>query len=481
MRPENNRRITYMQPAFALAIGTAIMLAVVSISAQATVFIGGLNSPSKMITAGGSSLLVAEAGMTTAANSGRISLVNRVTGARQTLIDGLPSATSLSGGAPDASGPSGLKLNGQKLYLTIGAGDTSIPVTGGTILNPAPSSPLLDSVLELTLPVDYETLASSFSLSNANQATLNGGGQVTLNNGEGKQLIVRLVANLPNFVAEPRPALPENIREANCYGVEISGDSLYVIDASFNLLYRVNIATGVSETFAVFAIRPNPTPVGPPFIEPVPDSIRLVGGNLVISLLTGFPFVQGLSEVRTVNLATGTQAVLISGLTSALEVIPFETANNAFLVLEFSSNQLAQAPGRLKLFTSPAANPIILADGLITPTSVVRVAPTGTTYITEKATGRIMRLAGPSAAGVSISGRVVSSDGRGLRNAIITITDMQGVSRTAITSSFGYYTFSDAQAGGSYVITVSAKRFRFASRIIEAFDDLTNVDFVGQE
>ena len=290
MKLENHKQITYKHLILVLTIGMTIILGVVSISAQVSVLTGGLNSPSKMITTEGSSLLVAEAGTITAANSGRISLVNRVTGARQTLIDGLPSATSRAGGAPEASGPSGLKLNGEKLYLTIGAGDVSIPVTGGTIVNPAPSSPLLDSVLELTLPVDYETLASGFTLSAANQATLNGGGQVTLNNTEGKQLTIRLVANLPNFVAEPRPALPGNIRESNCYGVEISGDSLYVIDASFNLLYRVNIATGASETFAVFANRPNPTPVGPPFIEPVPDSIRLVGGNLVISLLTGFPF-----------------------------------------------------------------------------------------------------------------------------------------------------------------------------------------------
>jgi len=480
MKLENYKQMTHKNLIFALAIGMMIMLGVVSMSAQA-VFTVGLNSPSKMITAGGSSVLVAESGTTTATNSGRISLVNRVTGVRQTLIDGLPSATSLSGGAPEASGPSGLKLSGQKLYLTIGAGDVSMPVTGGTIVNPAPSSPLLDSVLELTLPAEYETLISGFSLSSANQATLNGGAIVTLNNAEAKQLIVRLVANLPNFVAEPRPALPQHIREANCYGVEISGDSLYVVDASFNLLYRVNIATGTFETFAVFANKQNPTQVGPPFIEAVPDSIRLVGDNLVISFLTGFPFVQGLSEVRTVNLATRAQAVLISGLTSALEVIPFETSNSAYLVLEFSSNMLAQAPGRLKLFTSPTANPIILADGLITPTSVVRVLPTGSILISEKATGRIMRLPGPSAAGVNISGRVVTPDGRGLRNALVTMTDQRGMTRTVATGSFGYYTFSGAPAGESFVLSVSSKRFRFVSRIIEVFDNLTNVDFVGQE
>lgn len=85
-------------------------------------------------------------------NNGRISLVNRGGGARRTLIDGLPSGVTTAGGSPIPAGPSGLKLDGQKLYLTIAAGDTAISVTGGLILNPNPSSPLFNSVLELTLP-----------------------------------------------------------------------------------------------------------------------------------------------------------------------------------------------------------------------------------------------------------------------------------------------------------------------------------------
>ncbi|MEJ7700232.1 MAG: ScyD/ScyE family protein [Pyrinomonadaceae bacterium] len=269
------------------------MLGAVAAQAQATsVFTTGLNNPAKIITAGQTSLLVAEAG-TTAPNSGRISLVNRTTGARQTLIDNLPSAINLDGGSPEPGGPSGLKLSGQKLYLTIGSGNTAMPATGGFIVNPNPASPLFDSVLELTLPADYETLASGFTLSFANQTTLNGNAPVTLTNAEGKQLTVRLVANLPNYVSEPRPALPEHIRPSNLYGIELSGSSLYVVDASFNLLYRVFVANGAYETFATFAYKPNPTPVGPPFIEPVPDSIRLVGNNLYISFLSGFPFVAG--------------------------------------------------------------------------------------------------------------------------------------------------------------------------------------------
>ena len=338
MKFQNTLRITRKNLTCGLAIALTTLLVAVASPAQTSVFTVGLNNPAKITVAGGSSLLVSESGTDTP-NSGRVSLVNRTTGARRTLIDGLPSGVTRSGGAPEASGPSGIKLSGLKLYLTISAGDTSTQVTGGAIVNPAPSSPLLISILELTLPADYETLASGFTLSFANQTTLNGNAPVTLTNAEGKQMIVRLVVNLPNFVSDPRPTLPENIRESNPYSIEFSGGALYVADASFNLLYRVQIATGAFEVFTTFGFKPNPTPIGPPVIEPVPDSIRLVGNNLYVSFLSGFPFVAGLAEVKTVNLNTRTQTVLIPNLTSALDVLPFNGTGgdtDSYLVLEFS-------------------------------------------------------------------------------------------------------------------------------------------------
>ncbi len=400
MKLHNTLRITRKNLTRGLAMALTILFGTVASPAQTSVFTVGLNNPAKITAAGGSSLLITESGTDTP-NSGRISLVNRTTGARRTLIDGLPSGITRAGGAPEVSGPSGIKLSGLKLYLSISAGDTSTQVTGGAIHNTAPSSPLLISILELTLPADYETLASGFTLSFANQTTLSGNAPVTLTNAEGKQLTVRLVVNLPDYVSDPRPALPDNIRESNPYAIELSGGALYVADASFNLLYRVQVATGAFEVFTTFAFKPNPTPVGPPFIEPVPDSIRLVGSNLYVSFLSGFPFAAGLAEVKTVNLNTRQQTVLIPNLTSALDVLPFNGTggeNDSYLVLEFSANQLAQAPGRLKLFTSTSETPRILVDNLVTPTSIARDAQTGAIFVTEKATGRIMRVNAPHAA-----------------------------------------------------------------------------------
>ena len=86
-----------------------------------------------------------------------------------------------------------------------------------------------------------------------------------------------------------------------------------------------------------------------------------------------------------------------------------------------------------------------------------------------------------TAAGVEVSGRVMTPDGRGLRNATVTITDSKGVQRTATTGSFGSYSFEDVEAGSSFVMGVTSKRYRFSSRVINVTDSLTNVDFVGME
>ena len=82
---------------------------------------------------------------------------------------------------------------------------------------------------------------------------------------------------------------------------------------------------------------------------------------------------------------------------------------------------------------------------------------------------------------VMVSGRVVTPDGRGLRNAVVSLIDSQGVRRTATTSSFGIYSFSDVRADETYIFTIASKRYRFTPRQMLVSDSLSNVDFVGLE
>lgn len=87
----------------------------------------------------------------------------------------------------------------------------------------------------------------------------------------------------------------------------------------------------------------------------------------------------------------------------------------------------------------------------------------------------------PTAAGVSVSGAILTAGGNGIRNARVTLTGTDGSSRTVFTGSFGLYRFLDVPAGQSYVVSVSTGRFTFEipAMVITVHDELTGVDFVA--
>ncbi len=86
----------------------------------------------------------------------------------------------------------------------------------------------------------------------------------------------------------------------------------------------------------------------------------------------------------------------------------------------------------------------------------------------------------PTAANVSVSGRVLAANGRGVSNAVVSLIGINGVSKTARTSSFGYYRFEDVRVGETYVISVDSKRYRFAPRTMNIADELADLDFVAE-
>lgn len=86
----------------------------------------------------------------------------------------------------------------------------------------------------------------------------------------------------------------------------------------------------------------------------------------------------------------------------------------------------------------------------------------------------------PTAAAVSVSGRVLSSAGVGLMNASVTMTDSSSNTRTARTNPFGYFRFFEIQAGQTYIVSISSKRFSFAPQVLTVMEDLTELNFSPQ-
>jgi len=363
----------------------------------------GLQLPSKVIFTHYGNLVVAESG-TPAANTGRITILDRTGGPRRTLVDGLPSGMSGGGEESAPSGPSGLALQGTTLYVTIGAGDGVLPgpAPGTEIVNPAPSSPLVSSLLSLRSSVPFDVARGGFSLTVTDHTELKNGGTVTRTNAQGETLAVRLIADFPNSTPNPRPDFQPNVRASNPFGVVAQGETVYVVDASQNVIRRVDANSGEWTTLTTFGAVQNPLPFGPPFTDPVPDSLHLRGNDLIVTYLTGFPFPPGKAEVRKVNMLTGASETLIGGLTSAIDAHPLGSgANDPLLVLEFSTNMTEGAPGRLRL-VAPGGAPVVLAENLPTPTSMAVDARSGEVFITHIFPGLVTR--------VNVAGRIPAAE-----------------------------------------------------------------------
>ncbi len=83
----------------------------------------------------------------------------------------------------------------------------------------------------------------------------------------------------------------------------------------------------------------------------------------------------------------------------------------------------------------------------------------------------------PTAANVSVSGRVHSPSG-GIANAVVTITSPNGTALRTSTSSLGYFRFDDIVAGSTYTVAVASKRYRFTPRIVTISDSVEDLDFI---
>lgn len=162
-------------------------------------------------------------------------------------------------------------------------------------------------------------------------------------------------------------------------------------------------------------------------------------------------------NLMTVGLLTG------SALTNAALGFDYSsTTNTAYLAYTFETNSF--------LYT------VNLDTGAAT-----FVGSIGTANINVG--GIAAETAGPTAATVSASGRVVKAKGAGgISNASVTIFNATtGAEQTVRTNAFGYFSFAELPAGNLYIFSVRHKRYRFEPQVLqmlESHDDLIfmNID-----
>lgn len=88
----------------------------------------------------------------------------------------------------------------------------------------------------------------------------------------------------------------------------------------------------------------------------------------------------------------------------------------------------------------------------------------------------------PTSSAASVSGRVTTANGQGIRGAAIVITgNSLSTPIIAKTGSLGYFQINNLDSGQTYVVTVVSKRFTFPqpSRVINLTDSISDVDFIA--
>jgi predicted outer membrane repeat protein len=91
-----------------------------------------------------------------------------------------------------------------------------------------------------------------------------------------------------------------------------------------------------------------------------------------------------------------------------------------------------------------------------------------------------MQIFVPTAAGVSLSGRVVNAAGAGISGVQVTLTATDGSVRSTVASSFGYYRFDDVPTGTPCILSAATKRYEFNALVVAASGNLTGLDLIAE-
>ncbi len=211
------------------------------------------------------------------------------------------------------------------------------------------------------------------------------------------------------------------------------------------VIVPVLVDTAGNEAGYTFSVSYDNTALSNPVV-----TIGNSGGDVVSNVATA-----GQIGISVTNFAEGTIAV---GTVKTLVNITFTTSG---------------APG------TTTTTPVTLSDTLAKrkASGFDPNAPVTQPTYTD---GNVVIVA-PTAAGATITGKVLTANGRGIKNALLTLIDSTGKKFTTTTGSFGFYRFNDVASGGTTIIKVAAKRYSFANavKVIGVNENIENLDFIA--
>ena len=118
------------------------------------------------------------------------------------------------------------------------------------------------------------------------------------------------------------------------------------------------------------------------------------------------------------------------------------------------------------------------ATGSVSPITWERFMLNGGAYTTLVTDGQIAIV---SANQGEVDGRVADTMGRGVANAVVTLTDTTGQTRVALSDASGSYRFDGLQTGQTYTISVDSNRHHFAPMTVSVAGRTTSLNMVADQ
>ena len=199
------------------------------------------------------------------------------------------------------------------------------------------------------------------------------------------------VTDIAAYEFEVNPA--GGLTDSNPYGLLAEPGNRVVADAGANALLRVG-ANGDISTVATFAARPNPTAIGPPFVDAVPTAVAVgPDGAYYVSELTGFPFVPEFARILRV-VPGQTPTVAWSGFTMVID-IAFSPDGSLYVLEHSGGGPMFFATSGRVIKVSPDNTRSTVVAGLTRPGSVA-VGSDGALYVSNRSTfigaGEVLRV-----------------------------------------------------------------------------------------
>lgn len=213
-----------------------------------------------------------------------------------------------------------------------------------------------------------------------------------------------------------------------------------------------------------------------------PTTIKLVGSNFDIPITVSDTTGEGIFGYQF-DLRFDPNVI-------QLQPVYYNTAGTISSGMSITVNQ--PTPGRL-LLVAFIADPPLSGAGTLINLKFTAVGANGQVspltwfdfFFNEETPQDIdvngqVTLALPTAAGASVSGMVMSAEGRAVRNAGVSMTNTHGVTRNALSNNFGYYRFMDVPVGMNYIVSVRSKQYTFSTQIVFVGDEITNLNLIGE-